>query len=393
MIWKKELLTNNLIINKMNLKKILSKLISYATISEKSNLELATFIINFLKKNGVNAQKIQGEKGRFNVFCKIGPETEGGIVLSGHMDVVPVQGQKWTHNPFKMTEKNGKFFGRGSADMKGFIAVVLSLIKKIKVSKMQKPLFLIFSYDEEIGCLGIQKLVPFLKKLDPKPKFCIVGEPTEMKIVNQHKGKKNYFVEFHGIEAHSSLIDDGVNAIKFCSQFINFLERKQMSIKKDIDLNFNPNFTTINVGKILGGTAVNIIPNNCKLEFEVRDTPRFKNEKFINQVKEYLLRLETEMKSMNSKCFIEFNEQNNFPPLKTEEDSEIISFSSKLLRTNSINSVSFGTEAGIFSQLGFETIVCGPGSIRQAHKPDEYIELNQLQKCEDFLMKVISKLY
>ena len=377
----------------MNLEKILSKLISYPTISEKSNRELADFIIDFLKVYEIKAEKIEGDKGRFNIFSMIGPKNEGGIVLSGHTDVVPVEGQKWSYNPFIMTKIGDKFYGRGSSDMKGFIAVVLSLMKKLKISKMKKPLYLIFSYDEEIGCLGIQKLIPFLKKIKPKPKFCIVGEPTEMKLVNQHKGKKNYFVRFKGFEAHSSLIKDGVNAINYCSKFINFLEKKQKFIQKQKDTNYNPGFTTINVGKVLGGIAVNIIPNNCELEFEIRDIPRFKTDKLLIQIKEYLSILEEQMKKENNACYIELEEQNNFPPLKTNENSEIISLCSKQLRSNSINSVSFGTEAGILSQLGFQTIVCGPGSITQAHKPDEYIEINQLQKCEDFIEKIINTLY
>ena len=235
----------------MNLEKILSKLISYPTISEKSNRELADFIIDFLKVYKIKAEKIEGDRGRFNVFSMIGPKNEGGSVLSGHTDVVPVEGQNWSFNPFKMTKISDRLYGRGAADMKGFIAVVLTLMKKLKIKKMKKPLYLIFSYDEEVGCLGIQKLIPFLKKLRPKPKFCIVGEPTEMKLVNQHKGKKNFFVRFKGFEAHSSLINDGVNAINYCYKFINFLEKKQKFIEKQKDTNFKPDFTTINVGKVL----------------------------------------------------------------------------------------------------------------------------------------------
>ena len=377
----------------MNLDQIFSKLISFPTISENSNKELANFIIDYLNKIGLKAKKIEGEKGRFNVFCRIGPKKEGGIAFSGHTDVVPTDGQKWTSNPFNLTMKNNKYYGRGTADMKGFIAVVLSLLKKLKIKEMKKPLFLIFSYDEEVGCLGIQKLIPFLNKLNPKPKFCIVGEPTEMKLVNQHKGKKNFEVSFNGLESHSSLINEGVNAIQYCSKFIQFLEAKQKLIEKKKDLNFYPSFTTINVGKISGGTAVNIIPNNCKIEFEIRDTPKFNTEKFVNQIKDYLLILEGEMKSFYKKCSISLSEQNNFPPLITNHNSNIISLCLEKLRTNSVNTVSFGTEAGIFNQIGFQTIVCGPGSIKQAHKPDEYIEIVQLKKCEDFLTKVIDYLY
>lgn len=377
----------------MNTIDILSKLISFRTISELTNKELAKYISNYLAKYKVKTQLFEGNPGQFNLYAKIGPEVDGGIILSGHTDVVPTEGQNWITNPFKLVKKKNKLFGRGSCDMKGFIAVVLALIPKLKINKLKKPLHLIFSYDEEIGCVGIQKLIPFLKKIKPKPAFCIVGEPTEMKLVNQHKGKKNFEVSFNGLESHSSLINEGVNAIQYCSKFIQFLEAKQKLIEKKKDLNFYPSFTTINVGKISGGTAVNIIPNNCKIEFEIRDTPKFNTEKFVNQIKDYLLILEGEMKSFNKKCSISLSEQNNFPPLITNHNSNIISLCLEKLRTNSVNTVSFGTEAGIFNQIGFQTIVCGPGSIKQAHKPDEYIEIVQLKKCEDFLTKVIDYLY
>ncbi len=377
----------------MKLEQILAKLISYKSISETKNIDLANFIIIFLKNLGLKAQKIEGEKGRFNIYCRIGPKVDGGIVLSGHTDVVPTDGQNWLTDPFKLKKKGSKLYGRGTADMKGFIAVVLSLIEKIKINNLKKPLHLIFSYDEEVGCIGIQKLIPFLKKLEPKPKFCIVGEPTEMKLVNQHKGKKNYYICFHGVEAHSSLIDDGVNSISYCSKFIEFLEKKKSDIKKIKDHNFSPNFSTINIGKINGGIAVNIIPKKCELEFEIRDTPNFQTEKLLNEIRKYCLKLEKQMKLLNKKCYVEFTEINRFPPLKTNKNSDIIFLCLKHLKTNSINTVSFGTEAGVYDKLGFQTIVCGPGSIKQAHKPNEFIEMDELLKCNEFLNKVIKSLY
>ena len=377
----------------MNTEEILRKLISYKTVSETSNNYLADFIIKFLKGLGIKAIKIKGEEGRFNVYCKIGPNVDGGIILSGHTDVVPTEGQEWKTNPFELVRKKNKLFGRGSADMKGFIAVVLSLMKGIKKDHLKKPLHLIFSYDEEIGCIGIQKLIPFLKKIKPKPKFCIVGEPTEMKLVNQHKGKKNFLVTFHGVEAHSSLIDDGVNSVLFCSEFVNFLKNKQVILKKRKNKKFSPNYTTINVGKINGGIAVNIIPKKCKIEFEIRDIPDFQTHTLLKEIKKFLFKLEKDMKKLNKKCFIEFEEQNDFPPLNTSDNQEIISLCLKNIKSNSIETVSFGTEAGIFNKLGFQTVVCGPGSIKQAHRPDEFIELDQLKKCEIFLKKIINTLY
>ncbi|MEE2695385.1 MAG: acetylornithine deacetylase [Pseudomonadota bacterium] len=377
----------------MYIEKILQKLVSFKTISETSNKQLVDFISDFLKTYGINAKKIQGDKNQYNLYCRIGPKVDGGVVFSGHTDVVPTDGQKWKTDPFKLTKKKNRLYGRGTSDMKGFIAVVLSLIKKIKITELKKPIHLIFSYDEEIGCIGIQKLVPFLKKLKPKPIFCIVGEPTEMKLVNQHKGKKNYLVSFNGIESHSSLIDDGVNSIKYCSKFIDFLEKKQVMLRKRKNNNFHPNFSTINIGRISGGIAVNIIPKKCDLEFEIRDTPNFKTEELITEITIFLKNLEKAMKRKNKNCFIKFKKNNDFPPLKTDEDSEVITFCLRSLNSNSINSVSFGTEAGVFNKLDFQTIVCGPGSIKQAHKPDEFIELNQIKKCENFLEKVINQLY
>ena len=377
----------------MKIEDILGKLVSYETVSEKSNEDLADFIIKFLQNQGISAKKIRGEKGRFNIYSRIGPDIDGGIILSGHTDVVPTTGQKWLTNPFKLKKKKNRLYARGAADMKGFIAVVLSLIKNIKKEKLKKPLHLVFSYDEEIGCIGIQKLIPFLKKIKPKPKFCIVGEPTEMKLVNQHKGKKNFIVNFQGVESHSSLVNDGVNSISYCVQFLNFLEIKQKELRKIKNTKFSPEFTSINVGKINGGIAVNIIPKTCEIEFEIRDIPNCNTLKIIKDIKDFLFELEDKMKSQNKKCSIVFREVNDFPPLNTKENMEIISLCLKNLNSNALETVSFGTEAGVFHKLGFQTVVCGPGSIKQAHKPDEFIELSQLKKCESFLTKIINNLY
>ncbi len=378
----------------MNTINILSKLISFRTISETTNKELAQYISNYLAKHKIKTQLFEGSTGQFNLYARIGPNVDGGMILSGHTDVVPTEGQNWTTNPFELIKKKNKLFGRGSCDMKGFIAVVLNLVPKIKIKKLKKPLHLIFSYDEEVGCIGIQKLIPFLKKIKPKPTFCIVGEPTEMKLVNMHKGKKNFFVSFKGIESHSSLIENGVNAIDYCGEFINFLKILQKNLIETKNHNkFNPPYPTINIGKISGGIAVNIIPRTCELEFEIRDTPNLNTEKIIETIKTFLKKTEKKMKEKDKKCSIKFKILNNFPPLETNEKKQIVNLVLEKLKSNSISSVSFGTEAGVFNKIGFETIVCGPGSIEQAHKPNEYIEEKQLKKCEDFLTKIIDFLY
>ena len=378
----------------MNTIDILSKLVSFKTISELTNKDLAKYISGYLAKYNIKTQLFEGNPGQFNLYAKIGPDVDGGIILSGHTDVVPTKGQNWMTNPFELVKKKKKFYGRGSCDMKGFIAVVLALIPKLKITKLKKPLHLIFSYDEEIGCVGIQKLIPFLKKIKPKPVFCIVGEPTEMKLVNMHKGKKNFIVLFKGIESHSSLIENGVNAIDYCSDFINFLKNLQKKlIKTKRHKKFDPPYPTINIGKIQGGLAVNIIPENCELEFEIRDTPNLNTKKIINEIEVFLKKTEKKMKEKNKKCSVNFKILNNFPPLETNEKKKIINLALEKLKSNSISTVSFGTEAGVFNKVGFETIVCGPGSIEQAHKPNEYIEEKQLKKCDEFLTKIIDFLY
>ena len=373
---------------------LFSRLIAFKTISKKSNEELILFIKNYLSKLGVKAKLLEGSKGQFNLYARVGPNINGGILLSGHTDVVPVDGQNWTTDPFKLIIKNKKFFGRGTCDMKGFIAIVLDLISTVKIENLKKPLHLVFSYDEEIGCVGIQEMVPFLKKLKPKPSYCIVGEPTSMKLVNQHKGKKNFIVEFNGVEAHSSLIDNGVNAITFCAQFVKYLDELQKTIKlENRNQSFLPPYPTINVGTIKGGIALNIIPKLCKIEFEVRDIPGIKIEKILKEINSYLKILEKKMKKINKKSSVRLFMTNDFPPLQTDEKKSIIPIVLKSLKSNTLNSVSFGTEAGVFNKLNIETIVCGPGNIQQAHKPNEFIEQSQVEKCREFLLKLLQHLY
>ena len=373
---------------------ILKKLIEFPTISESSNENIMRYIDKYLGRFDVKGKLIRGEKNQFNYHCMIGPNKDGGIIFSGHTDIVPVEGQNWLSEPFKLLKKNDKYYGRGTCDMKGFIAVCLSLVPEIKKKKLKKPIHFIFSYDEEIGCVGIRKLIPFLKKLKPKPDFCLVGEPTEMKVINQHKGKKNFLVSFQGHEAHSSLTEDGVNSIDYCSKFINYLSEIQGElINKYKNNKYSPAYPTLNVGKINGGLAVNIIPNKCVMEFEIRDTPEMESKLFINKIKRFLKELEVDMKKKVKNCKIELEVKNNFPPLLTDNSSDFISLCLQALKKNSTSAVSFGTEAGIFNEIGFETIVCGPGSIKQAHKPNEYIEIKQLDKCRDFLLKLIELQY
>ena len=380
----------------MQIEKLISKLISYKTISENENISLLKFISKYLNKYNVSSKIINKTDNRANLYARIGPDVSGGIMFSGHTDVVPVEGQKWDSNPFVLEKRGEKLYGRGTADMKSFIAVTLSLVPKIVKLNLKKPIDLMFSFDEEIGCVGIQKAIPFIKKMKHKPSSCIVGEPTEMKVINQHKGKKNFLVIFNGIESHSSLVDKGVNSIKYAAKFIYFLKSVEEELKKKSNLNksFDPPYASINIGKINGGLALNIIPKECKIEFEIRDLPNTDSDGIINKINDFLYsNLEKEMKKENKACSINFHITNNFPPLKTNQKDSLINLCLRSVNSNKTGSVSFGTEAGVFDKIGIETIVCGPGSINQAHKPNEFINKNQIHKCEIFLEKIIKNLY
>lgn len=376
----------------MNTEQILKKLISFKSISEQENMTLLNYVSNYLGKFNISAEIINRHQNRANLYCRIGPNTTGGLMLSGHTDVVPVANQKWKTNPFELHKQGKKYFGRGTADMKSFVAIVLSLVPKIISMNLKKPVHIMLSYDEEIGCVGIQKAVPFLKSMKKKPSYCIVGEPTEMQVITEHKGKKNFIVTFNGIESHSSQIDKGVNAIKYANKFLTYLSSIEKKLKKKSfqNKNYNPPYSSINVGLIHGGIALNIIPSSCKLEFEIRDLPSNNISEIIREIKEYLfLNLEREMKKENNKCSIKFSITNNFPPLKTLINNKIVNLALKNLNTNITGTVSFGTEAGVFNKIPIETIVCGPGNIDQAHKPNEFISIEQINKCEAFLKNII----
>lgn len=379
----------------MTLEKIIADLISFESISERENIPLLQYISTYLKKYNIDSKILNKEKNRANLYARIGPNKNGGIMLSGHTDVVPVTGQSWSTNPFKLVKKNNKLFARGSCDMKSFIGVILFLVPKMVKAHLKKPIHIMFSYDEEIGCVGIQKAIPFLSEMKEKPDSCIVGEPTEMKVITQHKGKKNFLVIFNGVEAHSSQVNKGINAIKYASRFINYLSDLETKLKgkKFSDPIFSPPYATINVGKIIGGIALNIIPKTCSLEFEIRDLPVLDSNTIIQEIKDYIYgKLEKEMQKENKKCSINFIITNNFPPLKTDLKNDIVNKSLHLLNSNSTGAVSFGTEAGVFNNIGIKTIVCGPGSINEAHKPDEFISIPQINKCRKFLEKIIQSL-
>ncbi len=374
---------------------ILKKLVSFDTTSFKSNLDLIKFIENYLNDLNIKSELIYDEtKNKANLFTTIGPNLQGGIVLSGHTDVVPITKQNWTSDPFILTERDNKLFGRGSSDMKGFIAIVLSRVSTMVEKKLKKPIHLAFSYDEEIGCVGVHSLLDLIKKKSINPEFCIVGEPTSMEMVIGHKGKHAYDVKVDGLSCHSGQAPYGVNAINYASKLINYIEEinKEKSIKGPFDNEYEIPYSTLHTGLIKGGTILNIVPNLCQFEFEIRHLAEDDPLEIIQRIKQYTEELLIkEMHNISPKTNIEINEKINYPGLNISESISPVKQVKELLGNSSHKKVIFGTEGGLFKrELNLPTIICGPGSIDQAHKPDEFISIQQIEKGGTFIDKLIN---
>ena len=374
---------------------ILKKLVSFDTTSFKSNLDLIKFIENYLNDLNIKSELIYDEtKNKANLFTTIGPNLQGGIVLSGHTDVVPITKQNWTSDPFILTERDDKLFGRGSSDMKGFIAIVLSRVSAMVEKKLKKPIHLAFSYDEEIGCVGVHSLLDLIKKKSINPEFCIVGEPTSMEMVIGHKGKHAYDVKVDGLSCHSGQAPNGVNAINYASKLINYIEEinKEKSIKGPFDNDYEIPYSTLHTGLIKGGTILNIVPKLCQFEFEIRHLAEDDPLEIIQRIKQYTEELLIkEMHNISSTTNIEINEKINYPGLNISESISPVKQIKELLGKSSHKKVVFGTEGGLFKrELNLPTIICGPGSIDQAHKPDEFISIQQIEKGGTFIDKLIN---
>ena len=374
---------------------ILKKLVSFDTTSFKSNLDLIKFIENYLNDLNIKSELIYDEtKNKANLFTTIGPNLQGGIVLSGHTDVVPITKQNWTSDPFILTERDDKLFGRGSSDMKGFIAIVLSRVSNMVEKKLKKPIHLAFSYDEEIGCVGVHSLLDLIKKKSINPEFCIIGEPTSMEMVIGHKGKHAYDVKVDGLSCHSGQAPYGVNAINYASKLINYIEEinKEKSIKGPFDNEYEIPYSTLHTGLIKGGTILNIVPNLCQFEFEIRHLAEDDPLEIIKRIKQYTEELLIrEMHNISPKTNIEIIEKINYPGLNISESISPVKQVKELLGNSSHKKVIFGTEGGLFKrELNLPTIICGPGSIDQAHKPDEFISIQQIEKGGTFIDKLIN---
>lgn len=366
---------------------ILTDLISFPSVSADSNLELIAYINSRLDQIAVRTYLTLDDTGsKANLFATLGPpETDGGIVLSGHTDVVPVEGQDWHTEPFEALVRDGRMFGRGSCDMKGFIACALALAPQFMEADLKLPLHFGFTYDEEIGCLGARVMLDELRSVGPQPRMCIVGEPTMMKLVEGHKGCCEYTTHFTGLEGHGSEPERGVNAVEYAVRYVARLMEIAEDLKKRTpeNSNFVPRHSTIQIGRMAGGIARNIIAGSCEVEWELRhvneDDYMFTHEHIRTFVEQTLLpQMRTSYPDANILTQI-MGEVAGLKPMAHNEVVELV----RVLTGNQepAELVSFGTEAGLYQQLGVDTVICGPGSIHQAHKPDEFVALDQLDQC------------
>lgn len=371
---------------------LLERLISFATVSRDSNLELIGFVQQYLADFGVQSELFHNaDRTKANLFATIGPCDRGGIVLSGHTDVVPVDAQAWTVDPFRLAEKDGRLYGRGAADMKGYLASVLAAVPVFVKRKLELPVHLAFSYDEEVGCLGVRSMLAELGKRVHKPRLCLIGEPTGLKPVLGHKGKLAMRCHVKGAACHSAYAPYGVNAIQYAARLINRLEEigDELAQPEHHDARFDPPFSTVQTGVIKGGRALNIIPAECEFDFEVRALPGFDANTVADKLQTWAeAELLPKMHAVQPDTGIRLQALNDYPGLATSSDSDAARLLALLSGSNESGTVAFGTEGGLFTRAGIPTVVCGPGSMDQGHKPDEFVTVEQMNRCDAMLVRL-----
>ncbi|MEE8545526.1 MAG: acetylornithine deacetylase [Alphaproteobacteria bacterium] len=374
---------------------MIKRLVAFDTTSRESNLALIDFVADYLAGHGVRSEIIHAESGdKANLYATIGPAGSRGVALSGHTDVVPVDGQDWHSDPFSVVEADGRLYGRGTADMKSFIAVVLALVPEFLSSDLETPIHLAFSYDEEVGCLGVHGIVEHFERHGIPPRLAIVGEPTGMRVVDAHKGIRAFTTTVTGLEAHSSATHIGVNAVMYAAELIAYLGAlaEEMKERGDGD-RFAPPYTTVHVGVIEGGTALNIIPRSCRFTWEYRLLPGGDENEVLDRFESFAKdQVLPRMRALSEAADIVTVQLARVPALNPEPGSEAEALVFKLIESNQTFAVSYGTEAGIFQAAEVPTVVCGPGDIVQAHKPDEFIELEQVERCVAFLRRLVAHL-
>ncbi len=375
---------------------MLGTLVGFPTVSANSNLDMISFLAEVLENAKGRVHMYHDETGnKANLFATIGPEEEGGIVLAGHSDVVPVTDQAWTTDPFQMKKEYGRLFGRGTCDMKGFIAAAVTMAPEFTRFAERRPIHFAFTYDEEVGCFGAQALVECLKQQGVNPKAAIVGEPTSMRVIDGHKGCYEYSAHFCGKGGHGSLPDMGVNAVEYAAQYVHELVniKKQLENRAPENSLYDPPWTTINTGRFNGGIARNVIPEQASVEWEMRPVCEEDAVFVKSRLQQFCDRnLLPKMRAVCPQARIDLevvSEIEDFEPVEQNEAKNILA---ELTGSHESDLVSFGTEAGIYQSMGMNVAVCGPGSIDQAHKPDEYVTIEQMESCLKMLEGLARKL-
>ncbi len=371
---------------------MLGKLVSFDTTSRNSNLALIEFVREELAAIGVESRLTFNEdRSKANLWATMGPQDVGGVVLSGHTDVVPVDGQDWSSDPFELHEREGRLFARGTCDMKGFVACSLAHAKAMVDADLKTPLHFAFSYDEEVGCTGVKGLIEDMRDNLPAPLAVIVGEPTSMQIVGAHKGGHSYMTTVYGLDGHSSAPDLGANAIFYAARILGFIENLSIRLKQtsDPDNGFTPHYTTVDCGTIEGGTAQNIIPASCQFGWGFRNIPGDDTDLLAQEVFDFVeAEIEPHLKAVSPSCGVTHELRHHLPAMIPDEQSPAETLLRHLTGLNQSGRVAYGTEAARFQTAGVPGVIFGPGSIKQAHLPDEYIDVSQMEACHDFMLKL-----
>lgn len=385
----------------------LTKLIGFNTVSRHSNLELIDYVADYCRILQLEPRlTFNAKQTKANLFVTV-PATvtgksvvTGGFVLSGHTDVVPVEGQAWDTDPFVATIQGDKLYGRGSCDMKGFLACALTLLPQVvaasQAGQLSKPIHLALSFDEEVGCLGVPLMIEDLKALGIQPEYCIVGEPTMMRMVTAHKGIQVYRCRVHGKSAHSSLTPQGVNAISYASRIIGFIDELAASLRERNDVGFEQDnafdvpYSTLSVGTIRGGTATNIVPNLCEFTFDYRNLPHMDDSAILQPIQDFIASLLPAMHAVSADTGIELVRQENVPAMNDKDSQALQVLIENLVDDKFRHKVAYATEGGQFTNAGIPTVICGPGDIMQAHRANEFVSLEQLAKCDQFLQQILA---
>ncbi|WP_042338257.1 acetylornithine deacetylase [Paraburkholderia ferrariae] len=372
---------------------LLQTLVEFDTRSARSNLDLIAFVRDYLAGFGVEVSlNYSAARDKANLYATIGPKDRGGLCLSGHTDVVPADGQPWTVPPFALTREAGRVLGRGTADMKGYLACVLASVPHFVEHCRILPIHLAFSYDEEVGCRGVRGLLDELARAPVKPLACMIGEPTSMQVAIAHKGKRAYRCCFKGLAGHSALTHLGVNAVDFAAEFAVWLRRASRNLREHghQDARFEPPYSTVHTGKLNGGIALNVIPDRAELEFELRNLPGDPVDDVVRAAQRYTEHeLAGEMQAVSKDTGVQWQELVDYPALAADPAAGwLTELACEMTGDTTLRTLSFGTEGGLFQGIGIPTVVCGPGSIEQGHKADEYVEIAQLERCLSFLEKL-----